>query len=106
MKAYVLKGPGVLAAEEREIPQPGPTEVLIRVTNVGICGSDIHLYKGTYNGPQNYPHSVRTRVVRDCGENRGKGGKGEARGQGDRGLFPVLRALRQLQRRSKSVPYH
>lgn len=50
MKAYVLKGPGVLAAEEREIPQPGPTEVLIRVTNVGICGSDIHLYKGTYNG--------------------------------------------------------
>ena len=55
MKAYVLKGPGVLAAEEREIPQPGPTEVLIRVTNVGICGSDIHLYKGTYNGPQNYP---------------------------------------------------
>lgn len=55
MKAYVLKGPGVLTAEEREIPRPGPTEVLIRVTNVGICGSDIHLYKGTYNGPQNYP---------------------------------------------------
>ena len=55
MKAYVLKGPGVLTAEEREIPRPGPTEVLIRETNVGICGSDIHLYKGTYNGPQNYP---------------------------------------------------
>ena len=66
MKAYVLKGPGVLTAEEREIPRPGPTEVLIRVTNVGICGSDIHLYKG----PE-LPHSVRTRVVRDCGENRG-----------------------------------
>lgn len=55
MKAYVLKGPGVLEAKEREIPQPGPREVLIRVTNVGICGSDIHLYRGTYNGPQNYP---------------------------------------------------
>lgn len=55
MKAYVLKEPGKLEAQQREVSQPGPEEVLIRVTNVGICGSDIHLYKGTYNGPQNYP---------------------------------------------------
>ena len=55
MKAYVLKEPGRLEAQQREVSQPGPEEVLIRVTNVGICGSDIHLYKGTYNGPQNYP---------------------------------------------------
>ena len=38
-------------------PKTGPTgrEVLVRIRYVGICGSDIHLFNGTYNGPHSYP---------------------------------------------------
>ena len=31
--------------EERPIPTPGPGDVLIRVSSVGVCGSDTHYYR-------------------------------------------------------------
>jgi len=34
-----------LRIEEREIPEPGPDEVLIQVKSVGVCGSDIHYFE-------------------------------------------------------------
>lgn len=55
MKAYVLTEPSRIEIQDREIPTIGSDEVLIKVTHVGICGSDIHLYKGSYNGPFKYP---------------------------------------------------
>ena len=55
MKAYVLMKPSEIVTEDREIPSVGYDEVLIRIHRVGICGSDIHLYKGTYSGPHSYP---------------------------------------------------
>ena len=55
MKAYVLNGPREIRAEERPLPACGPNDVLVRVRRVGLCGSDLHLYAGTYNGPHNYP---------------------------------------------------
>ncbi len=55
MVEYVLKSPETVEKMEREIPAVGPDEVLIRVKYVGICGSDIHLFHGTYNGPHSYP---------------------------------------------------
>jgi len=55
MKSYILTGPYKLQKENKEIPEPEENEVLIKISNVGICGSDIHLYNGTYNGPNNYP---------------------------------------------------
>src|SRR5215213_8876638 len=44
MKVSVLRGPKDLAVEDRERPQPGPNEVLVRVSSVGVCGSDTHYY--------------------------------------------------------------
>ena len=32
--------------EELEVPEPGPGEVLIRIKLSGICGTDIHNWKG------------------------------------------------------------
>lgn len=55
MKAYFYKSPRNVEIIEREKPIPKDNEVLIRVKNIGICGSDIALYKGTYSGPHNYP---------------------------------------------------
>jgi len=34
----------------REVPapQPGPGEVLLRIRRIGICGSDIHVWRGKH----------------------------------------------------------
>lgn len=53
MKCIVIQKPGELILSEREIPEPGPGEVLIQVMASGICGTDIHIYKGEYLG--SYP---------------------------------------------------
>ena len=41
MRAAVLEN-GVLAVREWPTPVPGPGEALVRLTKVGICGSDVH----------------------------------------------------------------
>lgn len=46
MRALVLTKFGELRLEERDIPTPGPGEVLIRIVATGICGSDVHGYTG------------------------------------------------------------
>jgi len=53
MKAAVLHAPGDLRIEHIPVPEPGPGEVLIRITACGICGSDIPrvLTQGTYHFP-------------------------------------------------------
>jgi L-iditol 2-dehydrogenase len=52
MRTSVLYGVHKVALEERAVPDPGPGEVLIRVSSVGVCGSDVHYYEhgriGTY----------------------------------------------------------
>ncbi len=53
MKCIVIPKPGEVILSEREIPAPGPGEILIRVMASGICGTDIHIYNGEYLG--DYP---------------------------------------------------
>lgn len=45
MKALVLHGPLDLRWEERPLPEPQMGEALVRITAVGICGSDLHYYR-------------------------------------------------------------
>src|SRR3954464_5418810 len=45
MRAAVLVEPGQIEMKERPIPDPGPGDVLIRVSSVGVCGSDTHYYR-------------------------------------------------------------
>ena len=52
MKALLLKGPGEAVVTELEKPSLGPQDVLIRSHAVGICGSDVELYRGIR--PQGY----------------------------------------------------
>jgi L-iditol 2-dehydrogenase len=44
-RAAVLHAAGDVRVEERPVPEPGPREVLVEVTAVGVCGSDIHYYE-------------------------------------------------------------
>jgi propanol-preferring alcohol dehydrogenase len=51
MKAWVVTGPGPMASGplalvEREVPAPGPGEVLVRVEACGVCRTDLHLAEG------------------------------------------------------------
>ncbi|WP_417722312.1 zinc-dependent alcohol dehydrogenase [Salipiger sp.] len=48
MRAAVLTEPGRFEIRSRPIPTPGPGEVLIRITRVGICGTDLHIFHGNY----------------------------------------------------------
>jgi L-iditol 2-dehydrogenase len=45
MKALEFHGLRDLRIGERNKPVPGPGELLLRVTAVGVCGSDMHYYK-------------------------------------------------------------
>ena len=55
MIAYQLQEPKKLVPVELEKPRPAGKQVLVKIRNVGICGSDIHLFSGSYNGPHSYP---------------------------------------------------
>ncbi len=45
MRRAVLEGPGRFRVVEADGPAPGPGEVLLRVRAVGICGSDLHIFR-------------------------------------------------------------
>lgn len=44
MKSIVIHAAKDLRIEERDIPSPGPGQVLVRIAAGGICGSDLHYY--------------------------------------------------------------
>jgi L-iditol 2-dehydrogenase len=45
MKVAVMTDIGKLSFVERDIPQPAPNEVLVKLEYVGVCGSDLHYYE-------------------------------------------------------------
>ena len=45
MKAIVYCGPGNMQIEEREKPQAGPSDVVIKVKYSAICGGELHTYR-------------------------------------------------------------
>lgn len=47
MDVVVCTEPGRLDREQRATPEAGPGEVLVRVRRVGVCGTDMHIYRGT-----------------------------------------------------------
>lgn len=47
MNVVVCEAPERLALARRRIPERGEGEVLIRVRRVGICGTDMHIVRGT-----------------------------------------------------------
>jgi len=53
MKAAKIQQPNKLETLEIPIPQPADDELLIQVMASGICGTDIHIFRGEYLG--SYP---------------------------------------------------
>ncbi|WP_435953636.1 Zn-dependent oxidoreductase [Dryocola sp. BD626] len=57
MKSVTIQQPGTLVIEDRPQVQPQPGEVRIRVSSAGICGSDVHIYRG-HNPFAKYPRVI------------------------------------------------
>ena len=53
MKAFVIEGPERASVKEIDEPKITPDEVLVEVKASGICGTDIHIYKGEF--PVQFP---------------------------------------------------
>ena len=47
MKSIVCDTPGSLRMEQRPVPVPADGEVLLRIRRIGICGTDMHIFRGT-----------------------------------------------------------
>ena len=48
MKAVVVAGPQRFEIEDVPVPDVEPDGVLVRVRNCGICGSDLHFFRGEF----------------------------------------------------------
>lgn len=53
MNAFFIEKPMRGVLRETEIPTPGHDEILLKVMAAGLCGTDVHIYKGDYYG--DYP---------------------------------------------------
>ena len=62
MQALVWHGGRNLAVEELPEPEPGEDEVVLDVGLAGICGSDLHPFKG-HHGPRRPPLVLGHEVV-------------------------------------------
>lgn len=59
MKCAVFEGKRDIQIRTREIPVPGPKEVLIKVMACGICGSDVHIFEGDQGSTSTVPPQVQ-----------------------------------------------
>jgi len=50
MKSLKIPEPEKAVVEDLPQPSPGPAELLIKVMACGICGTDIHIFRGEYFG--------------------------------------------------------
>ena len=47
MRAVTFQAPGVVSVEQRPEPQlTDPEDAIVRISASGVCGSDLHIYKG------------------------------------------------------------
>ena len=53
MKAFFIEKPNVGVVRDTQAPIPADDEILLEVKAAGLCGTDVHIYKGEYFG--SYP---------------------------------------------------
>ena len=66
MRQVRLNEPGRFLLREESTPTAGPGEVLLRVRRIGVCGTDLHAYRGRqpfFNYPRVLGHELGVEVV-------------------------------------------
>lgn len=87
MKSLIFYGERQMEVGEWADPQPGPGQVLVEVAACGICGTDLHVYKGMpapWPVPGVHGHEFSGRVI-------GWGDNVEGFAEGDRVVVQPLR---------------
>ena len=80
---------------EYPVPDPEPDAIVVRVTSAGICGSDLHIWRGDIRiamfgpGPRILGHEMTGRVAR-LGANVRTDSTGQALKEGDRIVYPYF----------------
>jgi len=72
MKYIACQKPGLWATGEKEPPQPKPHEAVVQIKKMGICGTDLHAFKGNqafFNYPRILGHELAGIVVEPPQEN-------------------------------------
>lgn len=71
MRAVVFKGVGEITVEDRPVPQvTDPGDAIIKVRFAGVCGSDLHWYRGHQKIPANFiPGHEFVGTITAVGEN-------------------------------------
>jgi len=85
MKAIVLEQPGTFRLTTMDEPgKPGPGEALVRVRQVGVCGTDLHAYQGTqpfFTYPRILGHELSVEVVATGVSEKGDHTQGDHKGR-------------------------
>lgn len=67
MQTLILEKPGEFSTGQRPQPgRPGPGEALVRVHRIGVCGTDLHAYRGKqpfFEYPRVLGHELGVEVV-------------------------------------------
>jgi 2-desacetyl-2-hydroxyethyl bacteriochlorophyllide A dehydrogenase len=66
MKALVMTKPGEFAMEDRPRPEPKNDELLLKVLQVGVCGTDLHAFEGTqpfFSYPRVVGHELAVQIA-------------------------------------------
>ena len=71
MKAVRYQAPGDFAVTDVPIPPVRPLDVLIKVHQSGVCGTDVHMHHGTYIGV--YPLTPGHETIGEIEEGRHRG---------------------------------
>ena len=79
MKSLVCLKPGEFAYREEDYPVPGAGEVILKMTHLGICGTDLHAFEGNQPFFQ-YPRILGHELAATIEDNNGAEGfeRGEA----------------------------
>ena len=71
MKSIICVEPGRFEMREVPVPVPGPGEALVRILRVGICGTDLHAYRGKqpyFEYPRVLGHELSGEIVEINGQ--------------------------------------
>jgi L-iditol 2-dehydrogenase len=107
MRASVYRERGRIDVEERPLPQPGPGQVLLRVSHCGVCGTDLHMVLEGWGRRGSIPGHEFSGVVAAVGRDVTEWGVGDAAVGGPPpacGSCASCRAHRPSLCRSRSYP--
>jgi 2-desacetyl-2-hydroxyethyl bacteriochlorophyllide A dehydrogenase len=80
MKVIVCEEPDRLAMKETETPHAKPGEALVRIRRIGICGTDMHAFKGNqpfFTYPRILGHELAGEIVGIADDGRSGLNKGD-----------------------------